>query len=153
MDRLWAPWRNKYITAKKQKSCIFCSANKKSDYVFIKTQLSVAMLNAFPYNNGHILVAPLRHIKDLKNLKENELLDLFNTINRAIALLNKILRPKGYNVGINMGRVAGAGIPGHIHFHIVPRWNGDTNFMSTINSTRVISQSLDELCKRLKNGK
>lgn len=110
------------------------------------------MLNIFPYNNGHIMISPLRHIKEFSQLKEAEMIDLFKALNRAKSLLDKVLKPHGYNIGINISKVAGAGIPGHLHIHIVPRWRGDTNFMPVIYNTRVISQSLRELQKKLKNA-
>lgn len=111
------------------------------------------MLNIFPYNNGHMMVSPLRHVKDLSALKAAETLDLFKTLSETKALLNKILKPDGYNIGINISRSAGAGIPGHLHIHIVPRWNGDTNFMPLVAGTKVISQSLDELYRQLNYAK
>ena len=108
------------------------------------------MLNIYPYNNGHLMISPKRHIRDLSLLRDDEMLDLLKTLNKAKKLLNKVLKPRGYNIGANLGCAAGAGITGHLHLHIVPRWVGDTNFMSTIGSTKVISQSLKDLYKRLK---
>jgi len=145
--RLWAPWRINYIRRPKAKRCIFCNPDK---YVVLKTAHSIAMLNIFPYNNGHMMVAPVNHIKDLSQLSEVEIIDLFAVIKKTKKLLDKILKPQGYNIGINLGMAAGAGIPGHLHIHIVPRWNGDTNFMPLIAKTKVISQSLEELYKQLK---
>ncbi len=98
------------------------------------------------------MICPLRHVSDISAVKEDELLDLFRSLNRAHALLKKVLKPQGYNIGFNLGRAAGAGIIGHLHLHIVPRWTGDKNFMPSISGTKVISQSLDELVKRLKNA-
>jgi len=161
VDRLWAPWRIDYIKAsakkiggKKQKGCIFCKAAKNigRDYVIFKTKYSIAMLNIFPYNNGHIMVAPKRHIKDIAQLGDLEAKDIFQTLKKTKRLLDKVLRPEGYNIGINISRSAGAGITGHMHIHIVPRWRGDTNFMTTVSGTKVISQSLDELYKQLKKN-
>lgn len=152
MDKLWAPWRVKYIRAKKEKGCIFCKAARGApkSYRFLKTKHSIAMLNIFPYNNGHIMVSPVRHVGDIAFLKKAELIDLFETLNKARRLLNKALKPQGYNIGINLGKNAGAGITAHLHIHVVPRWTGDTNFMPTIFGTKVISQSLEELYKKLK---
>jgi ATP adenylyltransferase len=152
MDRLWAPWRIKYIKAKKQNRCIFCRAVKSrgKNYVIFKTGYSIAVLNIFPYNNGHVMLAPLRHIRDFTLLKEPEALDLFRSLKRIRALLEKVLKPQGYNIGINMAETAGAGITGHMHIHIVPRWKGDTNFMPILSGTKIIPESLDELYKRLK---
>jgi ATP adenylyltransferase len=108
------------------------------------------MLNIFPYNNGHVMISPLRHIRDIGQLKEAEVLDLFQTLNNAKKMLAKVLKPQGYNVGINLSRSAGAGITSHLHIHIVPRWQGDTNFMPLLSDTKVISQSLGQLYKQLK---
>ena len=155
MDRLWAPWRMKYIHAKKVKGCVFCmgAKSKKKDYVIIKSPYSISLLNIFPYNNGHMMVSPKRHISRISQLKDHEFADLFHTINRTTALLDKVLKPDGYNIGINISRTAGAGIVGHLHVHIVPRWNGDTNFMPALCGTKVISQSLKDLHKRLAHAK
>jgi ATP adenylyltransferase len=153
MDKLWAPWRIKYISAlNKKKGCIFCHAQsgKTEDQVVFKTKYSVVMLNIFPYNNGHILIAPRAHIRDIAQLNDAQLLDLMHSLNKAKSLLEKTLKPDGFNIGINLGRAAGAGITAHMHLHIVPRWVGDTNFISTIAGTKVISQSLEELLKLLK---
>ena len=154
MDKLWAPWRIKYISSKiKTKGCIFCQSKKSqsNDYVVFKTKQSICLLNIYPYNNGHLLVSPLRHIADIELMHEEEILDMFKCLKRAKSLLRKVLKPQGYNIGFNLGRNAGAGITGHLHLHIVPRWVGDTNFMPVISDHKVISQSLKELSKRLKN--
>lgn len=162
MDRLWAPWRIKYIKScadisgrKKIKGCVFCEASKSKaqNYVIFKTKYSISILNIFPYNNGHLMVSPRRHIKELSQLKKVEILDLFKTLNDAKRLLDKVLRPQGYNVGLNISRSAGAGILGHLHIHLVPRWNGDTNFMPVLSDTKVVSQSLNELYRQLKDAK
>ncbi len=154
--RLWAPWRINYIRQKKQKGCIFCSAakskSKDKDYVIFKTGYAVAMLNIFPYNNGHCMVSPVRHVGKLEELGDAEIMDLFKGLNRIKRLLDKVLKPGGYNIGINIGASSGAGIVSHLHIHIVPRWIGDTNFMSTVYNTKIISQSLGELYTRLKNA-
>jgi ATP adenylyltransferase len=154
MDKLWAPWRINYVQAKRNKKCIFCLAcgSGKDCYVVLKSGFSLAMLNIFPYNNGHLMVAPKRHIKSISDLKGPEIIDLFKTLESSRKLLDKVLKPDGYNIGINISDVAGAGIPGHLHIHIVPRWKGDTNFMPVLNNTKIISQSLEELYKRLKHA-
>jgi ATP adenylyltransferase len=110
----------------------------------------LVLLNIFPYNNGHLMVAPVRHLRKLEQLKDFEILDLFKALAKAKQLLDKVLKPKGYNIGINLSDIAGAGIPGHLHIHIVPRWKGDTNFMPVLAGTKIISQSLDELFRRLR---
>lgn len=154
MDRLWAPWRINYIRAKKSKRCLFCQSQKSpaAKFVIFKTKHAVVLLNIFPYNNGHLLVCPSRHTRDIADLKDREILDLIKATNRAKALLDKVLKPEGYNIGMNISAVAGAGITGHAHIHIVPRWRGDTNFMPVVSSTKVVSQSLQELYKQLKNA-
>ena len=155
MDKLWAPWRVNYISGKKtDKGCIFCRAKNSAskDYVIFKSRFSIVMLNIYPYNNGHLLVSPLRHIRDLSQLRQNEIMDLFKCLNKAKELLQKVLRPEGYNIGFNLTRTAGAGITGHLHMHIVPRWTGDTNFMPVISNTKIISQSLGELASSLRNA-
>ena len=156
MDRIWAPWRIKYIQKKMKKKCIFCLEDKsqhKKNYLFIKNKYSMAMLNAYPYNNGHVMVFPRRHVKNLEVLKKEEIFDIFKTLNQSIKRLNKILKPQGYNIGINISDFAGAGIKNHLHIHIVPRWKGDTNFMPVIYGTKIISQSLDELLSKLRNAR
>jgi ATP adenylyltransferase len=154
MDKLWAPWRVKYLRNPKQGRCIFCKgrSSKSRDYLIFKTDYATAMLNLFPYNNGHLLISPLRHVSRLDQLKPQEALGLFSALTKAQALLDKVLKPQGYNIGINLSRSAGAGITGHLHIHLVPRWVGDTNFMPVLTKTKVISQSLDELYKQLKNA-
>lgn len=153
MDRLWAPWRINYVGKKKQKGCIFCRAKKSAanDYVIFKTEKSMCLLNKYPYNNGHLMICPLRHVSDISEIKEEEMLDMFASLKRVKIMLQKVLKPQGYNIGFNLGIAAGAGVTAHLHLHIVPRWLGDKNFMPSISGTKVISQSLDELAKRLKN--
>lgn len=155
MDKLWAPWRANYINnVNKSKGCIFCLAKKgkSKDYVIFKTLFSIVMLNIYPYNNGHLLISPLRHIHDISGMQEEEILDLFGCLNKAKSLLQKVLKPQGYNIGLNLNRVAGAGIVGHLHLHIVPRWAGDANFMPVVFGTKVISQSLGQLAEKLKDA-
>ncbi|MFA5356165.1 MAG: HIT domain-containing protein [Candidatus Omnitrophota bacterium] len=153
MDRLWAPWRIGYIKKKKKKKgCVFCSALKGNDYVVLKSKYSFALLNIFPYNNGHTMVSPIRHIKELSKLNEKEALDIFHTVNKVKKILDKVLKPHGYNIGMNTSESAGAGEAGHMHIHIVPRWKGDTNFITSLSGTKVISQSLDELHKQMKKA-
>jgi ATP adenylyltransferase len=140
---------------KKQSGCLFCQSarSEKGKYLVFKTKHSLCLLNIFPYNNGHLMVSPLRHVREFSRLKEAEMLDLFKSVSLAQALLDKALKPQGYNIGINMQAVAGAGIAGHLHIHIVPRWKADTNFMPVIYNTKVVSQSLQELLKILRHAK
>ncbi len=152
MDRLWAPWRSKFIRKKKKKGCIFClkkSKKNNSRHIIKKSKFSFAILNIYPYNNGHVMVSPYRHVKDLARLRDNELLDMMVLVRDMQRLLEKKLRPHGFNIGINTGEVSGAGYRGHVHIHIVPRWSGDTNFMPIVGQTKVMPQSLKELHKLL----
>jgi ATP adenylyltransferase len=151
MDALWAPWRIKYVAGKRIRKCIFCAAlrSRKGNYIVYQSTYSFSMLNLFPYNNGHVMISPRRHVREFAQLKDEELLDLFTTLEYTKKLLDKVLKPHGYNIGINMSFTAGAGIPGHLHVHLVPRWRGDTNFMPVVYNTKVVSQSLDELHRRL----
>ncbi len=141
----------KYLRSLAQKKCIFCEGKRKKSAcrVVFKTEHSLCMLNIFPYNNGHCLIAPLRHVADITQLKDAEALDLLKAVGNAKKLLQKTLKPHGYNIGINISGHAGAGIPGHLHVHIVPRWKGDTNFMPVVFDTKVVSQSLEELHTQL----
>ena len=151
MNKLWAPLRNIFIKVKKIKGCIFCVKGRKDKNLFIvkRSRHSFAMLNIYPYNNGHIMVSPFRHAKDLKTLNDEELLDIIKLTRDMQVLLEKKLKPHGFNIGINTGRVAGAGYKDHLHIHIVPRWRGDTNFMPVVTDTKVMPESLKELYKTL----
>jgi len=154
LDKLWAPWRIKYVSNPNRNGCIFCKALKErkdsSNLVLLRSKYCFAILNIYPYNNGHLMVAPNRHIKDLEKLSDNEILDVIATTTKVKNIIKDVLSPDGFNIGINVGKVAGAGIKSHLHIHIVPRWDGDTNFMPVINDTKVISQSLKELYRSLK---
>lgn len=155
MDKLWAPWRSKYIYMRKHSGCIFCRAKKtknmRSSGILERSEHSFSMLNIFPYNNGHVMVAPNRHVKSLELLSDEELLDLMSLVNKTKLRIDKKLKPHGYNIGLNIGKIAGAGFPGHIHVHIVPRWTGDTNFMPVISGTKVVSESLETVYDLLRN--
>jgi ATP adenylyltransferase len=157
MDKLWAPWRSKYIYMRKRTGCIFCLAKKAKDtkkrYILERSEHSFSMLNLYPYNNGHVMVAPYRHVKSLELLSDEELLDMIKLINRTKVTLDKRLKPHGFNIGFNIGKTAGAGFAGHVHAHIVPRWNGDTNYMPVTTGTKVISESLDSLYELLREKK
>lgn len=161
MDVLWAPWRMQYILQardERQDECFICAAVKsdpehdRDNLLVRRTRHSVVILNKFPYNNGHLLIAPKEHKADPTQLSDTESLDLLGTLNEMLGLLRGKLQPDGFNIGINLGKVAGAGLPGHLHWHVVPRWNGDTNFMPVIADTKVISQSLFALYDLLSEG-
>ena len=136
------------------KKCIFCANPRmKKDaknFIIERTRFCYSMLNIFPCNNGHVMIAPFRHVKNIEQLTDQEVLDLMNLTGRTKILLDKILNPHGYNIGFNIGKAGGAGFENHLHVHIVPRWTGDNNFMPVISSTKVIPQSLDDLHKKLK---
>ena len=152
---LWAPWRIPYIRGlENDEGCFLCHdlAHPQEDaknLVLWRTARSIVVLNWFPYNNGHLLVAPARHIADLGETSEEEMLELFKLVRESQRALSMAIHPHGFNVGLNFGRCAGAGLPGHMHIHVVPRWDGDTNFMSVCSDTKVVSQSLADLLAEL----
>ena len=154
MEHLWAPWRGEFINSEKRADCIFCTfpAEQKDEQNLIlgRTAHSFAILNKYPYNNGHLMVIPLRHTDDFTSLPDAELLDLHQLLQKSIAVLREEYKPQGFNVGMNIGAVSGAGIAGHIHHHVVPRWGGDTNFMPVIGSTKVMIEHLDSTWKKLR---
>jgi len=151
MDKLWAPWRVKYVTKliKKPKGCVFCRVRKekkdKANFILKRTEHSYSVLNIYPYNNGHLLIVPNRHVCDLSDLNRWERDDMMDLLEESKTLLEKTMKPSGYNIGINLGKAAGAGFPDHMHIHIVPRWEGDVNFMPVTGHTKVMSQSLKAL--------
>jgi len=152
-EKLWAPWRSKFIYLRKKKGCIFCGnrAGSKTDrHVIDRSKYSFSMLNLYPYNNGHVMVAPYRHVKSLELLSDAEMSDLMKLVNKTKIKIDKALRPDGFNIGINLGKTGGAGYAGHVHIHIVPRWEGDTNFMPVLSDTKVVSESLDAMSGLLK---
>jgi ATP adenylyltransferase len=174
-DRLWAPWRLEYVTGAEavahveppepvawqdgaDPKCFLCRAAATYDdaagvdrqlLVVTRGVATVVLLNRYPYNNGHLMVAPLRHVAQLSEMSPAENLESMESIARFTQLLIELLRAEGFNIGLNLNRVAGAGCPGHLHWHIVPRWSGDSNFMSVLAGTRVIPQSLDALWEML----
>lgn len=155
MERLWAPWRMQYIAAGDQvEGCIFCTlpaaGRDEENHILLRGQTAFIILNAFPYSNGHLMVTPFQHTADLNDLSDAEMLEMMALTRRAVNLLKTAFKPDGFNIGINMGRVAGAGIADHVHIHVVPRWNGDTNFMPVLGDVRVIPESLSAVYHRLK---
>ncbi len=157
MERLWAPWRGRFIRAAKAgKGCLFCrvvasSANRR-DLVLARRPGAILMLNRYPYNPGHLMVAVARHTGRFSALRAGERDDTMELLALAERVLRREYRPHGFNVGANLGRVAGAGFPGHLHLHVVPRWNGDTNFMPVVGATRVLPESLGETWSRLRRA-
>lgn len=154
MERLWAPWRHAYVTAEPSEGCLFCEAPKSEDehHVITRHERCFVMLNAYPYNAGHLLVAPYEHVADLADCDERTCREMILVVRHACRLLRDVYKPQGLNVGMNIGAAAGAGIRSHIHMHIVPRWTGDTNFMHALSDTRVMSQSLEEAARLLREA-
>jgi len=159
MDRLWAPWRANYIRASsldpipdRRSACFLCDGiagtEDRANLLVWRRKQSAVFLNKYPYNNGHLLVCPLLHRGSLGEFSGEELTGPLETIRDIMSVLARILRPQGYNVGLNQGRTAGAGLPDHLHWHIVPRWDGDANFMPVLSETKVIVESLDEFYDR-----
>ena len=152
MERLWSPWRMQYIesaTAGEPEGCLFCHKPAQGDdeaaLILARGPHAYAMLNAYPYNPGHLLIAPFRHAGEVEELTADEAADAHALLAQSIRALKAASNPDGFNVGMNLGRVAGAGIPGHLHWHVVPRWNGDTNFMPVIGETKVLPETLERL--------
>lgn len=156
MENLWAPWRMKYIESGEleQDECIFCSklsdnADDKENLILHRGDESIIIMNLYPYSNGHLMIAPKRHIGDINELAQKELTQMMRLTQSSTKALEDVMQPQGFNIGFNLGRVAGAGVVDHLHLHIVPRWNGDTNFMPVISNTKVINEKLEETYTKL----
>lgn len=159
-DKLWAPWRMEYIrSASKEcaagrKKCLFCRLRRTRDdeanLVLYRGELAFVVMNRFPYNNGHLMVAPNRHVRDPEKLRPDESRELFALVQASLRALRLDMKPHGYNVGMNLGRVAGAGEDTHLHVHVVPRWSGDVNYMPVLAETKVISEHLTKTWHRLR---
>ncbi len=158
MERLWTPWRMEYIrsaaTSEEEGGCIFCEMPGVGDdekvHILTRSERAFVILNRYPYNPGHLMVAPLRHVGDLAEIEDPELTEASDLIRVSVRILREALQPSGFNVGMNLGRVAGAGIPDHLHWHVVPRWDGDTNFMPVVGQTKVLPELLEETYATLK---
>ena len=160
-EQLWAPWRLSYIVTTKEhrpEGCFLCrfAAEPRSDrenLVVARSERTLTVVNRYPYNNGHLLVAPVAHKADITELDEAELLECMQELQRMTALIRQQMSAEGFNIGVNLGKVAGAGLPGHLHWHLVPRWGGDTNFMPVLTNANVIPQSLEALYGLLTEGR
>ncbi|MGQ9505026.1 MAG: HIT family protein [Thermogutta sp.] len=170
LELIWAPWRMAYIESCDAKgseavefsrllpgadpACFLCQAVADSErpqrLVVYQNELTIVVLNRYPYNNGHLLVAPRRHVGAFREVTTPEHAALMQTVDRMLSLLQEVMNPDGFNIGLNLGRVAGAGLPGHLHWHVVPRWSGDTNFMPVLANTKVIPQALEALWELLR---
>lgn len=145
MKHLWSPWRLEYLTAPEAEGCVFCHCidcdDDRENLVLLRGERAFAILNRFPYNNGHFMVVPYAHVPSLEDLDPDTLTEMMLLLNRGLAALRQLMRPDGFNVGANLGRAAGAGIDEHVHIHAVPRWMGDTNFMPVVGAMRVVPQT------------
>lgn len=154
MKKLWAPWRVEYIKSEKAAGCIFCQKPEENrdrqNYILFRGKANFVILNTYPYNPGHLMVAPFRHLASLDDLTDKELFEHFDLVRRSAGAIREAYQPQGFNIGMNLGRVAGAGVEGHVHTHIVPRWNGDTNFMPVLSDTRVLPEALGATYTQLK---
>ena len=151
MKTMWAPWRIEYIKAEKEDGCVFCQAlSEKNDLTLFAGNTTMVVMNKYPYINGHLLVSPIKHISRLDQLNKNEMGDLLVTVEKSVEALKKVMSPDGFNIGLNLGKVAGAGIEDHLHFHIVPRWFGDTNALTVFADIRVIPEHIEETYNNLK---
>ncbi len=154
MKKIWAPWRVEYIRLEKTEGCILCQKPRQDadilNYILYRGNKNFIIMNSYPYNGGHLMIVPYRHIANLEELTDEERNEHFKIVSLSTRILQQVFNPAGFNIGINMGRVAGAGIDGHIHTHVVPRWQGDTSFMPVIADTKVINEALAETYKSLK---
>ncbi len=154
MKFLFAPWRIEYILAPKAKGCFLCDLPKQGkdeeNLILYRGETCFVIMNNYPYNPGHLMVAPYRHLGNLEDLSEQESLELMLITQKMLSLLKKVMKPEGFNLGFNLGKVAGAGVEDHLHLHIVPRWSGDTNFMPVLSDTKVIPQALRDTYRALK---
>ncbi|HEX6542816.1 MAG TPA: HIT domain-containing protein [Ktedonobacterales bacterium] len=156
MEHLWAPWRMAYINAddEKEQGCIFCvkpqQDRDEENLVLYRGERCFVLMNLFPYNNGHLMIAPYAHVPDIEHLDAETLTEMMLTAQKSLAALRAAMRPNGFNMGINQGTVAGAGIADHVHLHVVPRWNGDTNFMPVLADTKVMPDFLQNTYRQLK---
>ncbi|OGP86798.1 MAG: HIT family hydrolase [Deltaproteobacteria bacterium RBG_16_48_10] len=155
MKFLWAPWRMDYILEKKKEGCLFCKKplehRDRENLILCGGRYSFVMMNRFPYNNGHLMVVPNRHVFDFEKLSDNEMKELFHLLKKTTQVLRDTLHPHGFNIGFNIGKVGGAG-EDHLHAHVVPRWRGDTNFMPILGETKIIPQYLEETYQTLHVG-
>lgn len=157
MKHLWSPWRMKYIQGnQKNNQCVFCVAPQQEDghenLIIARGEHAFVILNRFPYTSGHIMVVPYDHRPNLPDLDQSTRVEMIELLNRGLQVLQTVYKPEGFNLGANIGSVAGAGIAEHFHFHIVPRWAGDTNFMSTLSGTRVLPEALEDSFRRIREG-
>lgn len=155
MERLWTPWRMQYVSAADDSNgCIFCghlaAGDDEATRILYRGKRVFVILNAFPYNTGHLMIAPNRHVAELAELDYEERCELMEVTSKSVVVLRAEMGAHGFNVGMNLGRVAGAGIPGHVHMHVVPRWGGDTNFMPVVGETKVLPEMIEQTDAKLR---
>jgi ATP adenylyltransferase len=156
MEHIWAPWRIEYVLQAEKDGCFLCEKpkedNDEPNLILLRGKSNFIILNSFPYNPGHLMIVPYRHIGHLDGLTDEEAKEHFDLVKRSLRLLTEVIKPTGFNIGMNLGKVAGAGVDDHVHTHIVPRWQGDTNFMPVISDTKVLPEALVATYKKLKDG-
>ncbi len=156
MKKIFAPWRIRYIEAPKYEGCIFCDFPKENRdeerLIVYRGKRCFVILNNYPYNPGHVMVAPYRHFKEIEEMSEEEGAEMLELTKKAVKVIKKVMKPDGFNIGINIGKVAGAGIEQHLHIHIVPRWEGDTSFIPVLADVKIIPEAVAETYKKLKRG-
>ena len=154
MKHIWAPWRMEYIQMEKTEGCILCEKPRQDsdavNYILYRGEKNFVMMNAYPYNPGHLMIAPYRHLSSLEELTAEELHEHFDIVSRSIRVLRQVFNPGGFNLGMNIVKIAGAGIEDHFHSHILPRWQGDTNYVAVLSDIRVVQQALAETYQELK---
>ena len=150
METMFAPWRMEYLVCEKQEGCVFCKCSTRcDDYIVFEGKTCFVMLNRYPYVNGHLMIIPERHVGDISELTMEERSEIFALLDASVKVLRDAMNPNGFNVGMNLGKAAGAGIAEHVHVHVIPRWEGDTNFLAVLGGVKVIPQPLDELWHQL----
>ena len=156
MEYIWAPWRIQYIQMEKPEGCILCEKPKEdndvANYILYRRKQNFIILNSYPYNPGHLMVAPYRHVGELEGLSDKELLELMSLTSMAIKAIKREMQPQGFNLGVNLGKAAGAGFDQHVHMHVVPRWQGDTNFMPVVGESKVMPETVEGTYDRLLKG-
>ena len=156
MERLWAPWRLEYIVGSRTEGCIFCEFPQRSEdekhHIVFRGKHAFVIMNAFPYSNGHLLIPPYRHVAYIGELSDEENLEMMQLAQKCCAALTEVCRPDAFNIGMNLGTVAGAGIADHLHMHVVPRWQGDTNFMPVLADVKVIPEAIETTYRKLKEA-
>ncbi|MEN6376102.1 MAG: HIT domain-containing protein [Smithella sp.] len=150
METIFAPCRMEYIKGEKPKGCIFCKSSIRcDDYIMHEGKCCFVMMNRYPYNTGHLMIIPTRHVAEIEDLTQEERIEIFTLLDTSIRVLKEAMNPGGFNIGFNIGKASGAGIEEHIHMHVIPRWEGDSNFMSVVSDVRIVPEDLETTAKKL----